>query len=182
MEKLKILPLPEQLYRESKQKNVGKIELKFKRDRDETFLDIFFRGEDNRSLDADETYELYTKFENWAWRAYNYKDVEVAAFPGIYTELHGISVHYCLVYKRAHLSSWVTETERVDGPVNEVCDLEVEGVEEVEGVDYEINRSKLEKLRRKVQDISSYVNVISDELKEIFEGINSFTEDNNERD
>lgn len=176
MEKLRILPLPEQLYREAKQKNVCKVELRFKRDRDETFLDIFFHDEDHRSLNFDETADLYEKFEKWAWRAYNYKDVEVRELPGIYPELHGISVHYCLAFKKAHLSSWVTETARIDGPVNELCDLEVEGV------DYGINRSKLEKLRRKVQDISSYVNVISDELKEISKGINSFTEDNNERD
>lgn len=191
MEKLRILPLPEQLYREAEQNQVGRIELKFKKDRDETFLDISFLGRDNRSLYDDKTDNLYEKFEKWAWRAYNYKDVEVPEYPGVYTELHGICIHYYLVSKRAQLTSWITETARVDGPVNEVCELDIELETKTEGVNYGITSSKLEEIRQKVQDISSYIdaissyiNVSSSELKEISKNINPPTEDNdnNERD
>lgn len=176
MEKLKVLPLPEQLYRIATRNQIDEIHLEFYKKNEETFLDVHLYKEGHKDLylnrykpsKALEIENLYNDIEDWAWRAYNYEDVKSP-------DEHGTIVAYFFKAKKTRLNSWAIEPVSVDAPVEE-------GELEIEGVDYGINRSKLEKIRRKVQDISSYVSVISEELREISKGISTFTEDNNDRD
>lgn len=159
MKNIKLLPVPEDLYLQAKEKGVYEIRLEFAKSYDETFLDVYLytHGSDN-NLSYFNTVEdndaIYQSFEKWAWRAYNYADTEGP-------EEHGVLVRYSIEAQKAFLESWQAERKVVDGPVNEETDLKIERNNS------EVTTNNLKELKQKIQDVASYINVVSDDLKEL---------------